>query len=168
MDEPEPEAPVTDVDVPGVRVVTTPAEREDALAVRHEVFVEGQDVPPALEQDEHDDDPATTAFVAYADGSDGDGRIAVGAARLRPYGEGEGKVERVAVLESRRGEGWGRRLMDAVERVAAERGFERLRLGSQTHAVGFYERLGYEVIDDEPFLDAGIPHRSMAKELDLD
>jgi len=52
--------------------------------------------------------------------------------------------------------------------IARDRGFERLRLDSQIRAVGFYERLGYEVIDGEPFTDAGIPHRSMAKELELE
>jgi len=30
--------------------------------------------------------------------------------------------------------------------------------------VGFYERLGYEVVSEE-FTDAGIPHRSMEKPL---
>jgi len=157
------------VDVPGVTVATTADARADALAVRDEVFVEGQDVPPDLEVDEHDDDPATTHFLARDGGGAGaDARpgTPVGAARLRPYGDdGVGKVERVAVREHRRGEGWGRRLMEAVERIARERGFERLRLDSQTHAVGFYRHLDYAVVDDEPFLDAGIPHRAMAKEL---
>jgi len=55
--------------------------------------------------------------------------------------------------------------MRAVERTARDRGFERLRLNSQVRAIGFYEGLGYEVIDGEPFTDAGIPRRSMAKGL---
>jgi len=154
-----------DVDVPGVTVSGTPASRADAMAVRHEVSVEERGVSAALEIDDHDEDPATTHLLAY-DGTAGErAGDPIGAARLRPYGKAVGKVERVAVRESRRGEGIGRRLMCAVERTARDRGFERLRLNSQVRAIGFYEGLGYEVIDGEPFTDAGIPRRSMAKGL---
>jgi ElaA protein len=38
------------------------------------------------------------------------------------------------------------------------------RLGSQSHATGFYEKLGFVVEGDE-FLDAGIPHRRMRRAL---
>lgn len=141
--------------------------RSDARSIRHEVFVEGQDVPEDLEYDEWDEDERTIHFVAYAggeDGGDGEDGEPVGAARLRPYREGVGKVQRVAVCETVRSEGWGRRLMDELEATARAEGYERLELDAQTHAVGFYERLGYRVTSGE-FLDAGIPHRSMAKEL---
>ena len=40
-----------------------------------------------------------------------------------------------------------------------------LRFGwSQTHALGFYARLGYAAHGEE-FLDAGIPHLHMVREL---
>ena len=147
-----------------VRVVQTDEQRRDAFAVRHAVFVEEQGVPEELELDEHDD--AATHFVAYDEGE------AVGAARLRRYGGDSdtadapptAKVERVAVLEARRGEGWGRRLMDCLEATARERGYDRLTMHSQTHAAGFYEQLGYERHGAE-FEEAGIPHVEMRKRL---
>ncbi|MFC5972773.1 GNAT family N-acetyltransferase [Halomarina salina] len=147
-----------------VVVATTDAQRADALAVRRAVFVEEQDVPESLELDDHDEDPTTDHLVAY------DGDDAVGAARLRPYDEGSssesvGKVQRVAVVADRRGEDWGRRLMTSVEELARERGYERLVLDVQTHARGFYEALGYVVVDETEFLDAGIPHVGMEKRL---
>jgi predicted GNAT family N-acyltransferase len=37
-------------------------------------------------------------------------------------------------------------------------------LAAQTHAVGFYERAGFHVVGDQ-FMDAGIPHRMMVREL---
>ncbi|MFC7154494.1 GNAT family N-acetyltransferase [Halomarina halobia] len=143
------------------RVVRVETEEQlaDALAIRREVFVEGQDVPEDLEYDDRDEDGETIHFVAYADGE------AVGAARLVPYDPDTGKVQRVAVRESVRGEGWGRRLVDAVEAAAREAGYDRLVLDAQTHAVEFYERLGYEVTSDDVFMDAGIPHLSMRKAL---
>lgn len=131
---------------------------ETAFDVRHRVFVEGQGVPEARELDGRDDE--VTHFLAR------DGDTAVGTARLREYesSPGTAKVERVAVLEARRGEGWGVRLMDAVESHARDQGYERVLLHAQVPVVEFYERLGYGA-HGEAFEDAGIPHREMTKPL---
>ncbi|WP_129116880.1 GNAT family N-acetyltransferase [Halegenticoccus tardaugens] len=150
------------------------ATRADAFAVRREVFVEEQGVPADLEWDDHDE--RAVHFVAY------DGGRAVGAARLRRFAGSEGgcksgdfgtadrgdvgKVERVAVLPDARGSGWGRRLMEAVERAAADRGVAELTLSSQTHAEAFYRRLGYETVSDV-FREAGIPHVKMVKSIEV-
>ncbi|MFC4436539.1 MULTISPECIES: GNAT family N-acetyltransferase [Natrialbaceae] len=139
-----------------VRVAESEDEREDAFTVRHEVFVEEQGVDEELEYDEHD--PDAVHFAAY------DGDESVGAARLRELEDGIAKVERVAVLESRRGEGIGRDLMAAVEKQARELGLEELKLHSQSHAAGFYRDLGYEQRGGE-FEEAGIPHVKMRKRL---
>lgn len=147
---------MTDTDV---RVVTTDAEREDAFAVRRAVFVDEQGVDEDIEWDEYDEPDADAVhFVGYRDDE------AVGAARLREYEPGVGKVERVAVLESARGEGWGRRLMEALEAEANERGFDALVLHGQTSAEGFYHGLDYETTSDV-FDEAGIPHVEMKKSL---
>ncbi len=152
-------AEVSAVTEAGVRVATAPGERADAFAVRERVFVDEQGVPMELERDDHDDDDATVHFVAYA--ADG---AAVGAARLRRVGEATGKVERVAVDADRRGEGWGRRLMAAVEDAADDRGLTDLTMHAQSDVVEFYRRLGYEA-EGEEFEEAGIPHRTMRKSL---
>lgn len=147
---------MTDTDV---RVVTTDAEREDAFTVRKTVFVDEQGVDEELEWDEYDEpDSEAVHFVGYRDGE------AVGAARLRAYEPGVGKVERVAVLEPVRGEGWGRRLMEALEAEATEQGFDSLVLHGQTSAERFYHGLGYETTSDV-FDEAGIPHVEMKKSL---
>ncbi|MFW6449210.1 MAG: GNAT family N-acetyltransferase, partial [Halobacteriota archaeon] len=133
-------------------------ELEDAFAVRHEVFVEEQDVDEELEYDEYDD--AAVHFVAY------DGDEPVGVARLRTLEDDRvAKVERVAVLEPRRGEGIGRELMAAVEREAGRLGVAELTMHAQTHAEGFYADLGYER-RGSTFAEAGIPHVEMRKRLD--
>ncbi|MFC6824857.1 GNAT family N-acetyltransferase [Halopelagius fulvigenes] len=143
----------------GVRVVTTDAEREDAFAVRRDVFVDEQGVDEELEYDEHDEPGADAVhFVAY------DGGEAVGAARLREADSGVGKVERVVVAAERRGEDWGKRVMEAVEETAREEGYERLKLHAQTRVEGFYESLGYESVGEE-FVEADIPHVEMRKRL---
>lgn len=139
-----------------VRLARTDAEVEAALSIRRRVFVEGQGVPEALEQDGQDSE--ATHFVAWRSGE------AVGAARLRQLGDGNVKVERVAVLPEFRGDGWGRRLMEAAEAEAADRGADRVVLHAQTAVEGFYHRLGYETVGHE-FEEAGIPHVEMVKEL---
>ncbi|WP_436929045.1 GNAT family N-acetyltransferase [Halosimplex halobium] len=138
-----------------VRVAGGEADREAALAVRREVFIEEQGVPENIEMDGEDDE--AVHFVAVDDDP-------VGAARLQEVDPGVGKVERVAVLADRRGEGIGRALMDRLEAAAADRGIDRLVMHAQTHVEGFYARLGYERTSDV-FEEAGIDHVEMEKEL---
>ncbi len=147
---------------PRVELVTDEDAPDAAIAVRRDVFVEGQGVPEDRELDGRDDE--ATHFLAR------DGDAVVGTARLREYDDSEGdgprtaKVERVAVRDARRGEGWGARIMAAVEDHAREQGYERVYLHAQVPVVAFYERLGYEAHGEE-FEDAGIPHREMTKGL---
>ena len=152
---PEPSQPV-------VRLASHEVDRAAAFAVRHKVFVDEQGVPVELERDERDAD--ADHFVASVDGR------AIGAVRLvvEPAGfEGVpaehgqvGHLGRLAVLAEARGSGLGAGLLSAVEDRAAKRGLRLVYLGAQTHAVGFYERLGYHAYGAE-FDDAGLPHRHM-------
>lgn len=139
--------------------VTSPQQLDDAMSVRKAVFIEEQGVPADLEIDEHDQlDSGTIHFVAYLD------EQPVGASRLRPYAPGVGKVERVAVSQAARGTGLGREIMLAMEETARKEGFQRLKLNAQTHALRFYEKLGYEPYGDV-FEEAGIEHIAMEKPL---
>lgn len=152
-----------------VRRAETDAEREDALEVRHGVFVEEQGVSPELEADGKDDE--AIHFVGYAecessgDDSDATDRRPVAAGRLRTTGDGVGKVERIAVLAERRGEGWGREIMAELEATAEERGISKLVMHAQTPVEGFYHALDYETTS-EVFEEVGIPHVEMEKRLD--
>lgn len=129
---------------------------DEAFAVRRAVFVEEQGVPPDRERDEYED--AATHLVARRDGT------TVGAARMRPLDDTSVKIERVAVRESSRGQGVGRRLMHRTERLARDRGADTVVLHSQTSVEAFYETLGYETTSGV-FEDAGIPHVEMEKSL---
>ncbi|WP_436924757.1 GNAT family N-acetyltransferase [Halosimplex amylolyticum] len=139
-----------------VRVAESAADRENALAVRREVFIEEQGVPEDVEMDGEDDD--AVHFVATDDDEP------VGAARLREVEPGVGKVERVAVVADRRGEGIGRELMATLESTAADQGIDRLVMHAQTHVKAFYRNLDYETTSDV-FEEAGIDHVEMEKVL---
>ncbi|QDX95492.1 GNAT family N-acetyltransferase [Brevibacillus laterosporus] len=142
-----------------IRQVSTEKELQDALYVRRVVFIEEQQVPEDLEIDEHDQlSTPTTHFVAYHDNEP------VAAGRLRPFEEGVGKIERVAVKQETRGTGLGRDLMMHMEDIAVQQGYSTLKLSAQVHAQPFYEKLGY-VGFGEIFDDAGIDHIMMKKQL---
>jgi len=84
----------------------------------------------------------------------------VGSARLLTYGN-TGKIGRVCVLKEQRGTGLGAELIRAaVEEFRRMPGIEKVKLGAQSHVIGFYEKLGFTAYGPE-FDDAGIPHRDM-------
>ena len=88
-------------------------------------------------------DPSRVVLVAEVAGE------AVGMAHLAPSGAANAphraEVQRVAVDPSVRGAGVGRRLMEAVETAALERGLTLLWLTTHegSEACAFYEAVGY-------------------------
>ena len=119
-----------------------------ASEIRRRVFIEEQQVPQEEEWDGRDD--ACLHFLAQR------GDTALGTARLLP----DGHIGRVAVLQEARGMGVGVALMQAAIAAAQHQGHPAVELTAQTHALAFYERLGFTAFGDI-FLDAGIPHRRM-------
>lgn len=131
-------------------------EREDAFYIRRVVFVEEQAVPVHIELDEHDE--SAVHFIAY------DKDLPIGAGRIRTPEAGVAKVERVCILPQYRGKSLGNLMMSKMEAHAIEAGLTTVKLNAQSYAIPFYEKLNY-TIDSPEFLDAGIPHRAMKKEL---
>ncbi|WCN39252.1 GNAT family N-acetyltransferase [Aneurinibacillus uraniidurans] len=138
-----------------VMVVTTEEQQKAAFDIRIRVFVEEQNVPLEEELDEFESE--STHFLLYKDG------IPVGAGRFRVV-DGMGKVERICVLPDHRSGGSGGVIMRSIEKYAGEQGIRKLKLHGQTHAEGFYKKLGYETVS-EVFMEAGIPHVVMTKNL---
>lgn len=121
-------------------------------AIRRRVFIEEQGVPEALEWD--GEDPHAMHLLAVLDG------MPVGTARILQ----DGHIGRMAVLPEYRGRGIGRALLTQSLEVARDLGVDKVFLDAQTHALGFYERLGFRAEGNE-FMDAGIRHRRMRRHL---
>lgn len=121
--------------------------------IREIVFIREQAVPDELEWDGLD--PQCAHVLAWNERAE-----AIGTARM----QANGTIGRMAVLKNCRGRGAGRALLVALLDVAVRQGLTRVTLSAQTHAIGFYERAGFHAVG-EPFMDAGIPHRKMVKEL---
>ena len=132
--------------------LATPEDMAAAFALRHEVFVVGQGVPPELELDELD--AVSDHAVALVDGG------GVGTGRREPTAT----LGRMAVAESSRRLGIGAAVLECLEQRAKERGFAVVELHAQVHAAGFYDKAGYSPYG-EVYLEAGIEHQSMRKEL---
>lgn len=129
---------------------------EACLKLRFEVFVDEQGVPVEEERDALDD--SATHLLALQDDTP------VGTARI-VFQDDTAKIGRVCVVKTARGTGLGAKLIEACVNVARNQaGITRAKLGAQTHAIGFYEKLGFEVYGPV-YLDAGIDHRDMVKPL---
>lgn len=136
-------------------MVQNEQELEEAYRIRKIVFVEEQQVP--IEEEIDNLEAEATHFLLF------DQAEPIGAGRFRQV-EDYGKVERICILKEKRKGGAGRAIMEGIEEYAQGEGIKKLKLNAQTHAISFYEKLGYEIVSEE-FLDAGIPHRTMVKKI---
>ena len=145
-----------------------PSDLDEVWALRHDVFVVGQDVPVELERDALD--AGADHAAARLDGRlVGTGRLVDG--RIDEQGElfpgtpgAVGTVGRMAVAQDTRGTGTGRALLDLLVARAAERGLPAVELHAQLHARGFYERAGFTPFG-EIYFEAGIEHLGMRRDL---
>jgi YbgC/YbaW family acyl-CoA thioester hydrolase len=130
---------------------------EAASALRLEVFVQEQQIPLALEQD---DDDANALHVVVRN------RIGacVATGRLLRTGSKVSKIGRVAVKRSLRGTGVGQVTLQALICAATDRGDLEVMLCAQTSATRFYLTQGFKAVG-VPFKEAGIDHIKMVKRL---
>jgi predicted GNAT family N-acyltransferase len=127
-----------------------PEDQRRLMAVRMEVFVVEQNVPEEIERDEFD---AVCKHLLVVDGE-----LAVATGRMTA----DGHIGRLAVLESYRGRGIGRELVQAFVARARAAGLASVDLNAQTHARVFYEKLGFDAAGEE-YMEAGIPHLNMVR-----
>jgi predicted GNAT family N-acyltransferase len=133
-----------------------PAELEGAKRLRVAVFCGEQGVSESAELDSFDDEAIHLVAMDH-------GKV-VGTCRLRILGS-DAKLERMAVARDFRGIGLGRRLAEETETEARREGAERMILHAQVQARPFYEAAGYAATGEGVFLEEGIEHVKMEKEL---
>jgi predicted GNAT family N-acyltransferase len=137
-----------------IKIAKTKTEIAEAMQIRRQVFIEGQGVAEDIDQDGKDDE--SKHVLLKIDGKP------IATARLRPLGHGKMKIERMAVIESYRSQGVGKKVLAFIEEYAKEQGVKELVLHSHWNARGFYLKAGYEETG-EPFEEAGTPHITMHK-----
>jgi predicted GNAT family N-acyltransferase len=128
------------------------AEREIRF-IRDIVFGEEQNV--AREVDWDGKDSQSIQVVATDDDNN-----PVGTGRMQP----DGKIGRLAVLDSWRGQGTGQKMLRVLVETAEKEDFQEVFLHAQAHAISFYEKCSFHKVGPE-FLEAGIPHVKMTRNI---
>lgn len=121
--------------------------------LRIEIFVKEQGVPQENEFDDYD--LQVPHLVIFLDGE------AVATGRNIPYGENTVKIGRIAVKKEKRGLHLGEKIVKELIRKAREDGAKTVKVGAQTHAVGFYEKCGFKLVGTPEYLEENIPHYDM-------
>ena len=133
-------------------LVTNWTKAQDLVRLlRHQVFVIEQKVPEDMEWDEFDE-AAWHAIATENNQTVGTGRLIINGRIAR--------IGRMAVQSSKRNQGIGKSILNALIQTAKEKGAQECILHAQTHAIAFYAKADFE--PHGPIFDeAGIPHVEM-------
>ncbi len=130
-------------------------EQKKALSIiRDEVFIQEQQVPAELEWDEFD------VHCLHVLVTDNNKPIACG--RIKP----DGHIGRMAVLKEYRQQGIGRDILFTLIKHAKKNHLKKVYLHAQISALPFYQKQNF-ITCSETFMDAGIPHKTMEKNLEI-
>lgn len=142
-----------------IRILESKKDRLLGFKLRTEVFVNEQNVPIELELDEKDNSEHTI-HIGYFNGDE-----LIGVARLIDMDKEVIHIGCVAIDKNHRGKGIGNRLILGCEDIAKNvlnKDFT-IELGAQFYAENFYKKLGYNRINNNVYIDAGIKHIDMRK-----
>jgi predicted GNAT family N-acyltransferase len=128
-------------------------EYDGVREIRRRVFVEDQGIPDNLVFGGNQGDDDNLIVVL-------DGQSVIATARIVFSSSDTAKIERMAVLETFRNQGIGRKMMTFMVSEIKNRGFIRIYLHAQCTAVDFYKSCGFSDIG-KPFTEAGIKHIKM-------
>lgn len=131
--------------------VTTDEQTRIEYEIRRKVFVTEQHVDPDIEYDEFE--KRSIHFLLYKN------ERPIGCSRYRWSGN-RIKLERYAVLEKERGNGYGRFIMDRMLEMVLPLKPSMIYLHSQTIAQVFYQKCGF-ITCGEIFSEADIDHIKM-------
>lgn len=134
-----------------INEVHSPDEMEQVFQIRDEVFVHEQELTNDARFDP--DDRRSIHFLAYLEGQP------VGTGRLTMINR-EAQVAWVAVRKPFRKYGVGKAVMIAILERARDEEADYVVLNAQSHALEFYNRLGFESMGHE-FRMGGIQHQVM-------
>ena len=144
-----------------IKILETKEELNLGFALRIKVFVEEQKVPIELELDEKDNSE-NTVHVGFFDNNK-----LIGVTRLIDLDKDVIHIGRVVIDKEYRGQGIGRELIIGCENIAQQILKRKIiiELSAQIQAENFYKSLGYNRVNNKIYLDAGIEHVDMRKEI---
>jgi len=125
----------------------------DLRIIRTKVFIEEQQVAPDFEWDEID--ATAVHLLAILE------NVPIACLRIIKHQ----KIGRMAVLKDYRAMGLGTVLLLEAIKICKKQGTKNIYLTAQTHAIGFYKRVGFKEVS-AVYQDANIPHVDMQLILD--
>ena len=144
-----------------IKILESKEELDLGFALRIEVFVKEQKVPIELELDDKDHSDNTVHIGYFHEDN------LIGVARLIDMDKDVIHIGRVVIDKEYRGQGIGRELIIGCENIAQQilKRKTIIELSAQIQAENFYKSLGYNRVNDIIYLDAGIEHVDMMKEI---
>ena len=142
------------------RPAATPEELETHYRIRHEVFVNEQDLFDGTDRDAYDDAPDVVHVLAFLNDEP------VGTVRLFPLDRADRlwQGDRLAVIRSARIHGLGRPLVRFAVATAGKAGGREMVAHIQLQNVALFERLGWHKYGEiETYV--GVAHQPMAIDL---
>jgi len=94
-----------------------------------------------------------------------DGQQVIGVARLQFPSADTAQLRYMAVADDWQKKGVGREIVKHMEGIARQQGARHLFLHARDNALGFYQKLGYEIIETSYLLFGSIQHYKMQKNL---
>jgi len=141
----------------------TPAEWAAYYQLRYAVLRQPWQQPPGSERVPADENPGTIHALLLAANVPSPQALAVGMLQLTAAHQGQ--IRFMAVAPEAAGQGLGRQVVAYLEAQAREGGLTEIVLHSRETAVGFYQRLGYAVVEPSHTLFGVLPHFLMRKPL---
>lgn len=115
--------------------VTFEGENEQHIrSIRERVFINEQAISPEIEFDGLDN-VAMHSLILCNGKPVGTGRILT-----------DGHIGRIAILSDFRGQGLGAKIVLSLVQEAENKGYPRVYLGAQKHAIDFYAKLGFKLL----------------------
>ena len=115
-------------------------------------------IPLREEFDEHDG--GKSRYIVLTD----DG-YSFATCRFYELDENSVMIGRVVILPEYRGKDFGAKVIEEAEKWIWESGYTDIFLDARLVAIGFYEKLGYEVADDEIIYSSRFECKRMHKKL---
>lgn len=141
----------------------TPAEWAAYYHLRYAVLRQPWQQPPGSERVPADAEPGTRHALLLA--ADAPAPVALAVGMLQPTSAQQGQIRFMAVAPAAAGQGLGRQVVAYLEAQARAAGLTEIVLHSRETAVGFYQQLGYAVVEPSHTLFGVLPHFLMRKSL---
>lgn len=139
-----------------IKTAKLPEEFTSVQEIRRLVYQIEQGIDPTLELDGKD--KISEHIIAYLNNKP------VGTARIRYLDNTTAKIERLAVLETARGQGIGKKIMEKALDIIKQKNMQEVVIHAQEYIKKLHEQISFQQ-EGEPFEEAGILHVKMRRKL---